>query len=160
MDIVKSIVGNEITSIFDSVNFLILLFGIVTTFWTFTAIYKKLGREFIKVDFKISAFESDFWGKFFWYIRWAAVQQVLIGILTFWISNPFAQYGAACILFAVGYHFKNWRLVGFTFGFAVIFYGAWVFLGFQSLLYLSLLHAFGGTCYYKTGWDMRVWGRK
>ena len=154
------ILSNEFSSIFDGVNFLIMFFGIVLTFTIFTFIYKRLGKEFIRIDFTLSAFEKDFWGKFFWYIRWAAVQQILIGLLTFWISNPFAQYGAVCLLFAFGYHFLNWRLVFFTFCFGAVYYFAWVFLGFQSLLYLSILHAFGGTCYYRAGWDMRVWGRK
>ena len=152
----------EIKNIIDPLNFAIFSGGLSLIYIAFFIVYRIIGKEFIRIDFTFSAFEKDFWSKGLWYFRWAALQQVLaltLGLAVLQISeNPILAYVFSVLLFALGYHFRNWRLVGFTFCFAAVFYFAWFFLGFQSLVYLSALHAFGGTAFYKTGLDMRVWG--
>lgn len=150
--------SNQFYNTFNIINFLICIGGITAIYGIFKFIYKKLGKEFIIVDFNISPFEKDFLNKFFWYIKWAAFQQILVLILAFlFFDNPIWAYIFSVCLFTIIYHLFNTRLMLFTFCFSLLFYFAWFFLGFKSIIYLSILHAFGGTAYYKTGWDMQVW---
>lgn len=150
----------ELYQIADAVNVSILLGGLVLMWGVFRLFYRFSSAEWINLDFTLTPFEKDFWKKFLWYVGWACIQQSLVLLFASFMSSVTVSYIFSVVIFTMIYHFMNWRLMAFTGGFALVFYAAWFYFGFQSVLYIAILHAFGGTAYYKLGWDMRVWGIK
>jgi hypothetical protein len=150
---------NYIANQFSLINCLILCIGIAAQYVVFRILYDEDKMEFIVIDYKLSIFEKEFIKKFCWYWGWAAVQQLIVLLIVSYLPvDSWSKYGIAVALFSCGYHFPNWRLMGFTAGFGAVFYMFWFIFGFDSFIFLTALHAFGGTAYYKLGWEMRVWG--
>lgn len=142
---------------FDAINTAVFAIGVLAVYTAFHVVYLNLGKEFIKPDFNLSAFEKEFWTKFLHYVPWAAFQQCLLLVpLRFIECDDLIKFALAMMIFAI-VHIPNFRLMLFTAIFGAWFYGFWYFGDFDSYVYIILLHAFGGTAYYKTGWDMRVW---
>ena len=132
-------------------------FGLI--YIVFLVIYKIQDIQYLNpVDRKFSLFEKEYYMKWLQYLPWAFVQQSLLTIPLHYLELPLGlSYLIAVIIFGCVYHFPNVRLMVFTILFGMAFYLMWFFYDAQSLVYVSILHAFGGTAYYKVGWDMRVW---
>jgi hypothetical protein len=102
--------------------------------------------------------QAQFWKKLLWYWLWAFAQQSIIFVVLYFVPlNDDWLYACGVFLFSIVFHFPNLRLMLFTFAFAGMYYYAYFYAGFTSLLMVSLAHAFGGTLYYSLGYDMRVW---
>lgn len=143
-------------------NLVIFLTGIFIIYAVFWVIYKIQGMEYLNpIDRSTSLFEKEYLQKFSDYLGWAFIQQfiILIPLNYVQLPNPL-KYILATVIFGCLFHFPNKRLMIFTTIFASMFYNVWFLQDSQSLAYITILHAFGGTAYYKLGWDMRVWRLK
>jgi len=140
-------------------NTIITVCGLLAIYSAFYIIYTLEKKEFVRLlDMKFSVFEKGLVKKWAQYIGWACIQQCIMLIPFYFIDLPDQwKYFLATIIFSSGFHFPNKRLMLFTFAFGGIFYGLWFFFNFQSIIYLAILHGFGGTCFYKLEWSMTSW---
>lgn len=98
----------------------------------------------------------NFAKKFGKYTYWAFAQQMIVLSIASFFDLPFNLI-LSVIIFGPVAHFMNWRLTLFTSIFAIVFYSIFFCTNIFNVFYISLLHAFGGSLYYFTGWDMRTW---
>jgi hypothetical protein len=149
----------QIENFLNPVNTMIMVLGLLAEYVVFYIMYIEEKKEFINIfDMKFSIFEQETLKKWGTYFFWALLQQSIVLIpMHFLELNVQWKYFLSVIIFGCLFHFPNWKLMLFTSIFGGIFYGFWFFTGSQSLVYLALLHGFGGTCYAKLGREMRVW---
>jgi hypothetical protein len=122
----------------------------------FGSIYLTKGVEYF--DARYSEFEQSFLKKWGWYCIWALAQQIIVFSVLYMIPvEDVVRYLAGVALFSVVFHVPNLKLMAFTFAFSLVFYYAYFYAGFTSLILMAIAHGFGGTLYYKLGWNMRVW---
>ena len=148
----------QIENFLNPANTIITLLGLLAEYSVFYVVYAANKREFIDFfDMKFSVFEKESLRKWGSYFFWAFLQQSIVLIPMYFLElNIQWKYFLSVIIFGCLFHFPNWKLILFTTIFGGIFYAFWFFAGAQSLVYLALLHGFGGTCYAKLGWEMRV----
>jgi len=149
----------QIENFLNPANTLITVIGLLTEYAVFYIMYAINKKEFISLfDMKFSIFEQETLKKWVTYFFWALFQQSIVLIPMYFLElNVQWKYFLSVIIFGSLFHFPNWKLMIFTSIFGSIFYAFWFFAGAQSLIYLALLHGFGGTCYAKLGLEMRVW---
>lgn len=155
---VSEFVAREIQGLGNPWAYLFYAVMVGLTVIIFAVIYMTQGAEYFKRDGILSQFERSFVKKLFVYWLWAFVQQSIVFSVLYCIHlHDDWLYVIGVIFFAVVFHLPNLRLMAFTFCFASLFYYGYFFAGFTSLIMLAFAHAVGGTLYYLTGQDMRVW---
>ena len=158
MSYLNEMFGREIEGLLNPWNYVFLGIGLSLMFIVFGVIYLTQGVEYFKADGKYSDFEKTFTQKLLQYWLWAFIQQSIVFTVLLFIPLSYDfLYVIGVALFSFVFHLPNVRLMVFTFSFSLLFYYAYFFAGFTSLILLAFLHGFGGSLYYKLGWDMRVW---
>lgn len=159
MDIILNLLSWQGENLISPKNIIIYAVGLVVIYVVFWIIYKIQGMQYLNpTDREFSLFEKEYLKKFLQYSYWALFQQCLVLIPLHFIdlAAPM-KFLIGSLIFSCAFHFPNKKLMIFTSIFAAVFYYGWFMEDVQSLIYLAVLHAFGGTAYYKLGWDMRVY---
>ena len=159
MDVILKLLAWQGENLISPKNLIIYASGLAVMYVTFWVIYKIQGMQYLNpTDRTFSLFEREYLQKFLQYSSWALIQQAILLIPFYFIEvgSPL-KFLIASLIFGCVFHFPNRKLMVFTSIFAAVFYYAWFLEDAQSLVYLSVVHAFGGTAYYKLGWDMRVY---
>lgn len=161
IDITQNILNWQLKELFEvrqiiGYTTILLIFGLVF-FWL------ALSRNFdgFSLDGRISNKEKEFYGYIARkYFLWALLQQVIVITILSALGLkgwPFALAGAA--IFGIVYHFPNFLLMAITFFLGFTLYSLYYFADFQSLLYIALVHATGGTALKYLGFDLSAWWR-
>lgn len=153
------LLNTQLSGLLSIPNFLIFVGGLLAIYAVFYIIYKIKRIEYLKpLDGLYSSVEKKILYKFLHYTYWALAQQLIILMPYYFLDVlPHFAYFLSVVIFGCLCHFPNWKLMLFTSVFGSIFYSTWFLFEQQSFVYITILHAFGGTLFYKTGWDMRVW---
>jgi hypothetical protein len=158
------LIKNQLIAFTSILNILYSVGVLVGVYFYGKGLYRKAQKEYIYVDFKLSAFELSFLKDFSFYFIWALVQQSIVLYVVslvpwhFMIHNAdISSYVIATVFFSVICHLPNWLLVKNTFLLGILIYFAYYILGYNSIIWMAIIHGFGGTVIKKLGYDMRVW---
>lgn len=156
------IITTQLNSLVEIQNVIFGLVGLTAVYFYGKYIYKKKGKEFINIDFKITLFEKQFYKDFLFYIGWGFIQQAAVVSVVSLIPGEsitmnLVRYASALILFAPVCHFRNPELIKNTFYLGLYIYFGYFIQGYTSVVWMAMIHGFGGTVLKRLDYDMRVW---